>query len=78
MADSEKGPLEREIFDLLQKATLSDPVTDGLAGGRLSTADLAKLQVTKAQKDKITADTLGGLRKAVEQIARKVDQLSEP
>ncbi len=75
MAGREKGPLEREIFALIQKATLSDPVTQGLASGRLSDADLGELGVTTAHKGKMTADALGALRKAIERVAREVDQL---
>lgn len=67
------GPLEKEIRDLIQKRTLSNPVVHGLAMGTLTAEDLAGLD--RPTTFQVTATVLGAYREAINRLAQEIDAL---
>lgn len=68
-----KGPLEKEIHDLIQHRTLSDPTVHGLAMGTLTAADLARLD--RPTTLQVTATVLGAQTAAIYRLAQEIDAL---
>jgi hypothetical protein len=77
MTDSEKGSLEREIFDIFERATKADPTVHGLAQGRLTPDDLKALDVNDREAvNALTARLFGATRKSLDRLAREIDAIN--
>jgi hypothetical protein len=76
MTDSEKGPLEQDVYAAFEHATKADPTVHGLAQGRLSSDDIKALGINeKLAVNELNARMFGAIRKSLERLAREVDAL---
>ena len=77
MTDSEKGPLEQEIWDTFEGATKFDPTIHGVVQGRLTDADIAELGIDERNViSTFNARMFGIIRKSLAQLASEIDTLN--
>lgn len=70
--------IEQQLYDLIDRATLDDPIVFGLAHGTLSDIDLPEGMTPdefRAKMVQTMISTLGAYRECIMHLARAVDEL---
>jgi hypothetical protein len=74
---SEPGPLEREVAELMRRRVAADPTIAGMVRDDLSDIDLEALGTNRSAKtDEMLARMIGGVKDAVERLAREIDAIN--